>query len=194
MSVDLIFVVGVKDGVCVVWDWLGIVSLLLEWWCELMENGFIQQDLWFYCGDDWMFLVVLNQGWVLWYVCCFVIWVGLVEVQDILLVFLIVCEDWGEVKLCFYDEDVVCVLWNWMMGVQFIVLLVLVVFFDESGKGIDIGLQEFVDVFVGDVVVIGKGIGFLVDIGFGLVYYDYVLVQYFGFQMVLGYCCVDYVG
>lgn len=116
MSVDLTPAAGVQNGARAAWDWLGHVGLPPEWRRELTENGFIQQDLRFYRGDDWMFSAVLNQGWVLWYARRPAIRAGLVEAQDMLSAFPTAREDRGEVKLRLHDEDAARALWNWTMG------------------------------------------------------------------------------
>lgn len=57
----------VGEGARAAWTSLASASLPPGWARKLVHKGFIQNDLRFMRGDDWMFSAVLNQDWVLWY-------------------------------------------------------------------------------------------------------------------------------
>ncbi|SMO54821.1 hypothetical protein [Paracoccus laeviglucosivorans] len=108
---------GALDGARAAWDCLQSVALPAGWRRDLTENGFIQHDLRFYHGDDWMFSAVMNQGWVLWYSRRPAIRAGLVDPAAMLDAFPDArWKDKGEVKLRLSDESQAQAVWDWTMG------------------------------------------------------------------------------
>lgn len=107
---------GASDGARAAWDWLQDVALPAGWRRDLTENGFIQHDLRFYHGDDWMFSAVLNQGWVLWYARRPAMHAGLVDPDAMLAEFPTARHDRGEVKLRLADGAAARALWDWTMS------------------------------------------------------------------------------
>lgn len=108
---------GASDGAREAWLWLGNVALPAGWRRDLTENGFIQHDLRFYRGDDWMFSAVLNPGWVLWYCRRPALRLGLVDREAMLAAFPEArWKDKGEVKLRLPDQASAVRLWDWTMG------------------------------------------------------------------------------
>ncbi len=108
---------GVSAGSRAAWSVLATVPLPEGWRRDLTSNGFIQNDLRFYRGNDWMFSAVLAEGWVLFYARRPAISAGLVAPAAFLAAFPVArWKGKGEAKLRLHDEAEARDLWDWAMA------------------------------------------------------------------------------
>ncbi|WP_299360008.1 hypothetical protein [uncultured Paracoccus sp.] len=107
MSADILSAAdGVSSGAREAWRHLATAPLPPDWTRELCAKGFIEHDLRFRRGTDWMFSAVLNEGWVLWYARRPSIRAGLIDPVQMLSAFPAARrKDEGEVKLRLHDAE-----------------------------------------------------------------------------------------
>ncbi|AXC50124.1 hypothetical protein DRW48_10825 [Paracoccus suum] len=106
---------GVSAGSREAWTLFTTAPLPEGWRRELRSNGFIQHDLRFYHGEDWMFSAILNEGWVLFSLRKPAIRGGITTPDALLARFPAArWKDKGEVKLRLHDEAEAQALWDWL--------------------------------------------------------------------------------
>lgn len=106
-----------SDGARAAWTCLTIAPLPSGWARKLVHKGFLQNDLRFLRGDEWMFSAVLNQGWVLWYARRPAIRAGIVDPDAMRASFpeSRIGND-GEIKLRLHDGRAAGSLLDWSLG------------------------------------------------------------------------------
>lgn len=106
---------GASDGARAAWAVLAEAPLPDGWMRELTSNGFIEHDLRFRRGDDWVFSAVLNDGWVLWYTRKPALRTGLVDEAAMIAAFPEArVNKAGEVLLRLHDDAQAQALWGWL--------------------------------------------------------------------------------
>lgn len=107
---------GASEGARAAWTRLATAPLAEGWRRELTANGFIEHDLRFYRGEDWMFSAVLNPGWVLWYARKPALRAGIAPAAMQAAFPAARWKDKGEVKLRLHDAAEALALWDWSMA------------------------------------------------------------------------------